>query len=170
MKTRTAGQTSRTATGSAGLRAIELTGGVEHAVVGLKCGDQYPPAPGARIEKTYATAGRRRSTGNCTSWRRGGCRYGQRDTVNTCSLRLKWSGPWPRHYVRRSRKVCGTYCGKGATSCRRSTPVLRLVESASSGCWVIGIGCPTRRNSVFDAGIASAIGSKEPGGGRGLGA
>ena len=46
--------TPRTATGSSGLRAIELTGGVEHAVFGLKPGHGYPPAPGARIAKTYA--------------------------------------------------------------------------------------------------------------------
>ena len=44
----------RTATGIAGLRAVELNGGAEHAVFGLKAGHDYPPAPGARIAKTYA--------------------------------------------------------------------------------------------------------------------
>ncbi len=46
--------TWRTATGAPGLRAIELTGGVEHAVFGLAPGHDYPPARGARISKTYA--------------------------------------------------------------------------------------------------------------------
>ena len=46
--------TVRTATGRPGLWAIELTGGVEHAVFGLEPGHDYPPAPGARIAKTYA--------------------------------------------------------------------------------------------------------------------
>ena len=36
------------------MRTIELTGGVEHAVFGLKAGHEDPPAPGARIAKTYA--------------------------------------------------------------------------------------------------------------------
>ena len=39
--------TPRTATGMPGLRAIELTGGVEHAVFGLEPGHDYPPARGA---------------------------------------------------------------------------------------------------------------------------
>lgn len=46
--------TVRTATGRPGLRAMELTGGVEHAVFGLEPGHGYPPARGARIAKTYA--------------------------------------------------------------------------------------------------------------------
>lgn len=46
--------TSRSATGARGLRAIELTGGVEHAVFGLEPGHDYPPSRGARIAKTYA--------------------------------------------------------------------------------------------------------------------
>ena len=44
----------RSATGVSGLRAIELTGGVAHAVFGLQPGHDYPPARGARIAKTYA--------------------------------------------------------------------------------------------------------------------
>ena len=46
--------TPRSATGARGLRAMELTGGVEHAVFGLEPGHDYPPARGARIAKTCA--------------------------------------------------------------------------------------------------------------------
>lgn len=51
----------RTATGNAGLRAIELTGDVEHAVFGLKAGRDYPPARGARVAKTRSSPAARRA-------------------------------------------------------------------------------------------------------------